>query len=246
MLWKEFDNGKATNIAPLSDWTNMKRTDHFVQFYESDGFIADSIAEYFFHGLESNSTCICVATREHTEGILDGLKRFGIDPQKAVESGLLIVHDASEMLSKFMRNGAPEPELFRGSVGELVGTMTRSNQPLRIFGEMVAVLWNDGKHDAALSLEELWNDLREEHDFSLFCAYPLKCFEQAGLNGQMEKVCHRHTKTIPAESYSLLTTPDERLRAIAYLQQRTAQLAAEIAELEARISNRPSPANELG
>jgi hypothetical protein len=58
--------------------------------------------------------------------------------------------------------------------------MTRSNQPLRIFGEMVAVLWNDGKHDAALSLEELWNDLREEHDFSLFCAYPLKCFEQAG------------------------------------------------------------------
>jgi hypothetical protein len=27
------------------------------------------------------------------------------------------------------------------------------------FGEMVSLLWSKGRHDAALHLEELWNDL---------------------------------------------------------------------------------------
>jgi hypothetical protein len=238
MLWKEFDNGKASAMAPISDWTSMNRTDHFVQFYESDEFLVNSVAEYFFHGLESDSNCISIATAEHNERIFNGLKTFGIDPGKAVDSGVLIVRDAHESLSKFMRKGSPDAELFEATIGTLVREATAMGSPLRAFGEMVAVLWDDGKYDAAVRLEELWNDLRDERDFSLFCAYPLKGFAKAGLNGQLRQVCDRHTKTIPAESYSALTTTEERLRAIAYLQQKAEQLKAEIVELESRISNR--------
>ena len=238
MLWKEFDNGKASAMAPISDWTSMNRTDHFVQFYESDAFLVDSVTEYFFHGLESDAKCICIATAEHNERILQRLEYFGIDAAKAVDSGALIVVDAHEMLSKFMRQGAPDPKRFDASVGKLVRNTAGTNSVLRAFGEMVAVLWDDGKYDAAVRLEELWNSLRGERDFSLFCAYPLNGFARAGLNGQLRQVCDRHTKTIPAESYSSLTTPEERLRAIAYLQQKVEQLKAEIAELESRISKK--------
>lgn len=45
------------------------------------------------------------------------------------------------------------------------------------FGEMVALLWADGKMDAAIKLEELWNDLAHTNSFSLLCAYPIHiCF----------------------------------------------------------------------
>ena len=238
MLWKEFNNGNSSSVAPIADWSSMTRTDHFVQFYESDGFIVNSVAEYFFHGLECNGSCICVGTAEHNERILNGLRTFGIDPDKAVDSGRLVVRDAGEMLSKFMRDGSPNIDKFNASIGKLVKETLQPTAPLRVFGEMVAILWEEGNQNAAVRLEELWNDLRDEYDFSLFCAYPLKGFARTGLNGEMQEICHQHTKTIPAESYSSLTTPEERLRAIAYLQQRGEQLAAEISELEARISNR--------
>jgi hypothetical protein len=238
MLWKEFNNGKASSVAPIADWTSMNRTDHFVQFYESDDFIINSVAEYFFHGLEGSGRCICVGTAEHNDQILSGLRAFGIDPNKAIESGKFIVRDAHELLSEFMSDGVPDARRFEDSVGNLVKENLQPSSPLRVFGEMVAVLCDQGNQNAAVRLEELWNALRNEYDFSLFCAYPLKGFAKPGLNGGMQEICCQHTKTIPAESYSSLTTPDERLRAIAYLQQRAEQLAAEIIELESRISNR--------
>jgi hypothetical protein len=37
---------------------------------------------------------------------------------------------------------------------------------------MVAVHWADGKYQAAICLEELWNTLQTTHPFSLLHAYP--------------------------------------------------------------------------
>jgi anti-sigma regulatory factor (Ser/Thr protein kinase) len=37
---------------------------------------------------------------------------------------------------------------------------------------MVGVLWEAGRVESAIALEELWNELSAELPFSLFCAYP--------------------------------------------------------------------------
>jgi len=44
---------------------------------------------------------------------------------------------------------------------------------VRAFGEMVAVLWERDQREAAIELEELWNELLGHHPFSLMCGYPL-------------------------------------------------------------------------
>jgi hypothetical protein len=49
----------------------------------------------------------------------------------------------------------------------------RETGPVRIFGELVAVLWADGSTRAAIRLEELWNKFATEQPSSRLCAYPL-------------------------------------------------------------------------
>jgi hypothetical protein len=47
---------------------------------------------------------------------------------------------------------------------------------LTVFGEMVALLWAEGKKEAALEVEALWNDALNDRAFHLHCAYPRSGF----------------------------------------------------------------------
>jgi PAS domain S-box-containing protein len=107
---------------------------------------------------------------------------------------------------------------------------TRAGRQLRAVGEMVVLLWNDGNSAAAVRLEELWNGLARTCTFSLFCAYPLSVFHGEKDSTRLLHVCSQHSRVIPAENYATGRTKDERLRAIAVLQQKAAALEAEIAE----------------
>ena len=45
---------------------------------------------------------------------------------------------------------------------------------IRIFGEMVSLLYTDRNVPAAARLEEFWDELVKSHCISLFCAYSLR------------------------------------------------------------------------
>jgi hypothetical protein len=62
------------------------------------------------------------------------------------------------------------------------------------FGEMVALLWAEKNYQAAVCLEQLWDDLVCTHSFSLLCAYPIQgfnCEEQIPL---FQQVCRAHSR----------------------------------------------------
>jgi hypothetical protein len=57
------------------------------------------------------------------------------------------------------------------------------------------------KTDSAVRLEELWNELRKEHRFSLYCAYPLDSFGRGSSDLKaFFDICAEHALTIPAET----------------------------------------------
>jgi signal transduction histidine kinase len=94
----------------------------------------------------------------------------------------------------------------------------------------VALLWAEGKPEAALELEQLWNDLAKSYSFDLLCAYPMDSFSQSGDGELFGRVCGTHSHVIPAESYTALTDEGERLHAITILQQKAQALENEIEE----------------
>jgi hypothetical protein len=97
-----------------------------------------------------------------------------------------------------MVDGWPNETQFTSTVGRLVQRAALTG-PVRIFGEMVAVLWAEGKTRAAIRLEELWNELASQHAFSLLCAYPMSAFPDQKDNLSFLQVCQTHTHVYPAQ-----------------------------------------------
>src|SRR4051812_49391346 len=76
--------------------------EHFVQFYEKDEFLVESVGAYVGAGLGSGEGAIVIATPEHCEALAAQLQKQGIDLVVIESRGQYVSLDAVEMLSKFM------------------------------------------------------------------------------------------------------------------------------------------------
>jgi signal transduction histidine kinase/ActR/RegA family two-component response regulator len=207
----------------------MQESDHFVQFYESDDYLVESVTGYVAAALESGNASIVIATLDHRIAIQRELANRGIAVAAAIEAGRYMVLDAADMLTKFMVSGMPDADLFNEHVGRIIADLADGERRVHAFGEMVSLLWSNGDRHAAIRLEELWNELGKIHRFALFCAYPISTFDDASQGVPFNGICACHSHVIPAESYSDIDNADDRLRAVTRLQQKAQSLEAEIA-----------------
>jgi len=221
-------------LAPGAYLEKVQAHAHGVQFYGDDAYLLDGLTRFIGGALGAGDASIIIATKAHRDGLSKRLLGCGIDVAVAAQQSRFIALDASETLAKFMVDGWPDTDKFHRVVGSVVAQARlsgRTNQSkLAAFGEMVALLWAEGKAEAAIRLEQLWNELARVHSFHLHCAYPISYFQDARHAELIEKVCAEHSHVIPDESYTSLEGEDERLRTIALLQQKAQALANEIAE----------------
>jgi hypothetical protein len=166
----------------------MSLLNHSVQFYNDDMFLTQSVARFITEGLKGNETVIIVATAQHREALQQVLTPDQMAHDK------LRVFEAEEQLSKFMVAEWPSELRFRQMVDGVLG-QARQSGPVRIFGEMVAVLWARRNTWAALRLEALWNKLLEEHSFALLCAYPMSNLSTDHKSVQAISRLHTHVHT---------------------------------------------------
>jgi signal transduction histidine kinase/ActR/RegA family two-component response regulator len=218
------------NHAPSTNWAEMCDTEHFVQFYEADGSLLNSISGFIGNAISAGEGAVVVATQAHRDGLDQLLQSNGLDVVGAKSRGRYLSLDASETLSKFMVDGLPDPQRFNEVIGGVIASVTDGDSRIRAFGEMVSLLWAEGNQAAAIRLEELWNDLQTAHSFSLFCAYPLRGLGGERLIEPTSSICKVHSRVIPAESYVDLSDPVARLREIAVLQQKAESLESEVKE----------------
>jgi signal transduction histidine kinase len=225
---------RANNRIQEGSWRQHGDHQHGVQFYSQDKFLLEELSEYIGNALRTGDAAIVVATGTHRNGLLQWLGVQGLDIGALIEHGRFIILDAAELLATFMVDGWPSPERFDEVVGEVITkalACASGDQPrVAIFGEMVALLWAEGKTGAAIRLEQLWNELAREKSFSLFCAYPISSFSREEDAELLVRVCNEHSAVIPTEGYMGVTSEGERLRVIAQLQQKAKALETEVAE----------------
>jgi diguanylate cyclase (GGDEF)-like protein/PAS domain S-box-containing protein len=192
---------------------------HLVEFYETDEFLVESVRDFLVAGLAEGETIAVVASRNHREQFREALIAAGVDVPAVALRGQYLALDASDMLSRFMAGDHPDPVRFREEIGSLIRQAGQGGRPVRVYGEMVAVLWADGMAEAAIALEELWNELALTHSFALFCAYPASAFDKDPGPEPFRRICDLHSRVIPTEHYSVLPDAAAQLREVAALQQ---------------------------
>jgi anti-sigma regulatory factor (Ser/Thr protein kinase) len=92
-------------------------------------------------------------------------------------------------------------------IGGLLREATTTGRPVRVYGEMVALLWEAGDVLAALELESLWNDLGESLRFSLFCSYAASSVSGPQNATARQHLCHLHSRVIKPSTDGGVTVP---------------------------------------
>ena len=169
---------------------------HAVQFYSTDQSLIRTVAAFLSEGLATGQPAVVIATPAHRVAIAEALVRRGANPQHALRTGDLIMLDAEATLDLFMVDGAPDASLFEKNVGRLVEQALngRDTVVVRAYGEMVDVLWREGRTEAAIKLEILWNKLALKHNFALLCGYAMGSFYKQ--TRHLEEVAELHSEVI--------------------------------------------------
>jgi hypothetical protein len=176
-------------------WGEIAPTDHVLQVYDNDDIFLDALAGFIGGGINSGDCVVLIATSRHLGSIQQRLIDYGISVQTLIEDDRFIPLDAETILSKFMRDGWPDEQLFNETVTQLFKKAECKGRHIRAFGEMVAILWEKGYHGATVQLEHLWNNFREKNNFTLFCAYPKAGFT-GNIHESIKTICNCHTKMI--------------------------------------------------
>jgi hypothetical protein len=150
---------------------NLNVGRHVVQFYGRDEELTEAVTDYLLGALASGGVAIVIATPEHRHEFETRLAQAGVDLAAARDDGSYLARDAAQTLSELMAAGKLDGAAFDRVIGTVIAAAGAGGRPVRAFGEMVALLWDDGLVSAAVRLEAMWEELGGKHRFSLFCGY---------------------------------------------------------------------------
>lgn len=149
-----------------------KHCHHQVQFYEQSEFLCRSVSRFAIAGLGAGEGVSIIATASHTALIREELER-SIHFKAAVNTKQLIILDADEALSKLIVNGNPDPDRLYDTIGTLIDSQLAQFPRVRVYGEMVNILWHQKNVDGTIALEKIWNDFLRPRLVTLLCGYAI-------------------------------------------------------------------------
>jgi PAS domain S-box-containing protein len=215
---------------------------HSILFYEDESALLDHLNEFAGAWLGAGASCVVIATKEHRQQLAECLRTRGVNVDFAAGRNRYVEMDAEETLSKFLIEGWPDSKLFFDAVESQVrrarAASIRKCKTIVGFGEMVALLWKQGKNEAAIEVEKLCAELAQRNSMTLHCAYPLGSFTSEAQIEPFRRVCAEHRHVFPAESYTSLEDENDRLRMVSSLQQRASVVHWAVLERERETAQR--------
>lgn len=171
---------------------------HAVAFYDSELDLVVRLAGFVAEGLAADEAVVVLATAEHRAALEQVLAQGGLHVRA---DSRFIALDAAQTLDSLLVDGRLDPELVRVAATGVVERATAGGRTVRVFGEMVALLWDRGDRGGALALEGIWSVLAARLQFSLLCAYPTSVVD-GGLV-PLGDLCGEHTDVHGPPSYGV-------------------------------------------
>lgn len=177
-------------------WGEVAPGHHILQFYETDAALAEAMSAFTRNAINTQNSCIIIATEKHRGMLRYELTRNGYDVRLLASKNILIEADSDETLSRFILDDMPDEKRFREVVGSFLNDAKGyEGRKIRVFGDMVARLWERGNKEGAIALEDMWNRLMHREEIGLFCAYPARGMDDSSADN-IGRVCSAHSKVI--------------------------------------------------
>ena len=179
--------------------TSVEKTAHHheVQFYSDDALLLDTFAGFIAVALKSGRAAIVVITELHRDGLVSRLKEQGLDVDAATQQGIYIQLDVNKTLSTFMVNDMPDSTRFFPVVGGLIEAAAKAarqqHHGVVACGECSPLLWAEGKADAAIRVEQLWNEVGKIFGVDILCGYALSSFHGEEDEHVFQSICAEHS-----------------------------------------------------
>jgi len=170
---------------------------HEVQFYSDDASFQVGFSRFVETALGAGRTAVVVVAEPHRKSLIQRLREHGVDIGIIIEQGRLIVVDVAEMLATIMVDDFVEPVRFSKVTSGLLAASTKASKgehpAVAICGECAPTLWAQGRADAAVQLEHLWDQIAGTHSLDILCGYVLTRPELEADIRIYERICAEHS-----------------------------------------------------
>lgn len=188
------------NCAPLLQDVQEKpaAANHAARLYRTDVELADAVSRFIVEGLRRGEAVLVIATATHWAQFVAHLARHAdVDLASTIVNGQLRIMDADLALSAIMSDGMPEWHRVHETASSIIEGGHKRFGGIRVYGEMVNILWQNGNRAGAEELERHWNALAYRYPVTRLCAYRVCDSDPDSYNALLGSVCRSHAKVTP-------------------------------------------------
>lgn len=176
----------------------MQDSGHFVDFFHSDDELTTTTANFLHEGFVNGCSCIAVLTQQHFAAVQELLAANGLDAQRLIDDYRFVALDAGDALDSLLGDERLDLCGFYGKFSELIRLLSAGGREVRIIGEVVSLLAQRGRMDAAYRIEELCNELSREHAFRMYCLYCENLLAEPLGDAARRRICAAHSGSLRA------------------------------------------------
>jgi len=170
---------------------------HKVAFHPDDLSLMDDFTRFIEVALKMDNPVIVIATESHRADLRQRLQARGRDMATAIREGRCISLDADDMLSEVMVNDWPDSTRLLKVANDLIMDAAKAAKGkhvrVAVCGECSPRLIAQGKPEAAIETEHLWDKIGRSHNIDILCGYLLRDFQTKESSSIFERICVAHS-----------------------------------------------------
>jgi signal transduction histidine kinase len=181
-----------------AEFLTSSSTHHMVQFYKDESKFEGSAVQFAATGLEKGETVILMLTPEHWKVFQTALARKAFNVNDCIEEEKIILVDAHRLLSDLLQDGEERvPAHFAAVAETMLLHSLKKNPKVRVLGELVDVLCDQGMMRTVIKVEKVWDTLVKKYNFPLFCLYAASHLKNNSDPALVVDICENHSHFLP-------------------------------------------------
>jgi DNA-binding NarL/FixJ family response regulator len=170
---------------------------HEVLFYPDDASFVKSFSDFIEAALESGNAVLVVATESHLGSLRRTLEARSVDVATGVEKGIYVPVDVVDMLSAFMVDGFPDRDRLLKVATDLIETASKAvngkHSGVSACGECAPTLLGEWSVEAAIRVEQLWDEVARIYGMDILCGYSFRSFYGDQDREVFQRICAEHS-----------------------------------------------------